>query len=188
MPLQIQQLINYSSHGHNKRVSQISGLLAAKLGYSPSDTSKIIQAAALHDVGKMCIDAAILNKPGKLTPEEFEIVKTHTDIGAGLLMEAAEILDIAITVAMYHHERYDGGSYHGLSGNEIHPVAGIVAASDVFDALISARPYKPPMAVPTIIDYFQSQAGRQFDSDIVAALLSMIQEITPIYKQEAQRV
>ena len=170
---------------HSKQVARISGILALRLGFSQAESQLITQAAAYHDIGKIAIPRQILNKPGALTPEEFELVKTHTDIGCKQLSEAAEVLSLAAEIAHYHHEKMNGfGSYHGFTGAEIHPYIRLVTVADVFDALISKRAYKDSWDEKTVCEYFKEQAGKQFDTDIVSALLSIIDEILLLYKKE----
>lgn len=116
---------------------------------SPSRITLITNASALHDIGKISIPDAILNKPGKLTPEEYEIIKTHSTVGAEMLenipyFKSDEMVHIARDICRWHHERYDGGGYpDGLRGDDIPIAAQVVALADVYDALTSKRVYKP---------------------------------------------
>lgn len=183
--MDLHSIADGSDFEHSRQVAEISGLLARKLGYSQSDISIITQAARYHDLGKLAIPKEILNKPGPLTPMEFEIVKTHTNIGSAQLSEAAEILSLAATLAHYHHEKIDGhGGYYGLAGNDIHPFVRLVAVGDVADALLSKRPYKPAWEVGEVINYFKEQSGKQFDGEVVAVLLSVMEEILLLYGKE----
>jgi putative nucleotidyltransferase with HDIG domain len=177
----LNKLLNDTGFAHSKQVAEISALLAAAAGYSEDETALIKQAALYHDIGKMDIPSAILNKPGKLTPEEFEIVKTHTALGHKEILETIEVLAIAARVCREHHERIDGTGYCQISGGDIHPYAKLIAAADVFDALFSQRSYKAAWDIRQICEYFREQSGKQFDCEIVKLLLSAIDAILPLY-------
>jgi putative two-component system response regulator len=136
-------------------------------------------ASTLHDIGKISILDCVLLKPGKLTQEEFEIMKTHTVIGYELLSNSNKpILKIASKIAREHHEKYDGTGYpRGISGEEIGVYARIVALTDVFDALGTERVYKKKWEWDKIIDYIKEQRGKQFDPKIVDIFLENLEEI-----------
>ena len=155
---------------HTERVGQMAALLATEIGLPESEVSLIRRAAPLHDVGKIGIPDSILLKLGKLTPSEFELVKTHTSIGARILSGSRfPILRTAEEIAFSHHERWDGSGYAGLSADAI-PLSGrIVAVADVFDALTQKRPYKEAWSVDEAIAEIKRQRGRQFDPDLVEA-------------------
>jgi putative two-component system response regulator len=157
---------------HTHRVGQMSSLLAKQLSLPDSQVSLIARAAPLHDVGKIGVPDTILLKMGKLTPEEFQIVKTHTVIGARILSGGKfPLLRLAEEIAFSHHERWDGDGYAGIRGVDI-PLAGrIVAVADVFDALTQQRPYKPAWPVAEAIAEISCQRGRQFDPGVVDAFL-----------------
>ncbi|HEY0074044.1 MAG TPA: HD domain-containing phosphohydrolase [Abditibacteriaceae bacterium] len=163
---------------HTQRVGHTSALLAKCLGL-PNDHMKLIRRAAqLHDVGKIGIADSILLKPGKLTPEEFSIMKEHAVIGAHILeRNHTPLLQLASRIALTHHERWDGSGYpHRFSGEEI-PLAGrIVAVADVFDALTHDRPYKKAWPVAEATAEIEAQSGRQFDERIVKAFLTLSHE------------
>ncbi|RIH89779.1 HD-GYP domain-containing protein [Calidithermus roseus] len=160
---------------HVKRVAANAARLAEALGLEFATVDMIHHTAPLHDVGKIGISDLILKKPGKLTPEEFEIVKTHTLIGSGLLAGGrTEMLRVAERIARSHHERWDGSGYpDGLCGEAIPLEARIVSVVDVFDALTSRRPYKQAWPVEEALEEIRRQSGRQFDPRIVEALLSI---------------
>lgn len=167
---------------HIVRMGRYAGLIAGKCGLPAEDVINIRYAAPMHDVGKIGIPDNILLNPGKLTKEEFEIMKTHTIIGAKLLANSkAGILKVAEQIAQYHHERWDGLGYpYGLSGEDI-PLAGrIVGLLDVFDALISKRPYKDPYPVEIVLDIIKKERGKHFDPDMVDILLDDIDELLRI--------
>ena len=161
---------------HTQRVGQMSALLARQLGVANTQVSLIARAAPLHDVGKIGVPDTILMKMDKLTPEEFEIVKQHTVIGARILSGGKfPLLRVAEDIAFSHHERWDGAGYAGMRGADV-PLAGrIVAVADVFDALTQQRPYKPAWPVAEAIAEIDRQRGRQFDPDVVDAFLRVIQ-------------
>ena len=160
---------------HTERVGEMAALLARELGLSDAQVSLIRRAAPLHDVGKIGIPDSILLKLGKLTAAEFELVKTHTSIGARILSGSRfALLRLAEEIAFSHHERWDGSGYAGLAGNQI-PLAGrIVAVADVFDALTQKRPYKPAWPVEEAIAEIERQRGLQFDPSIVDAFLRVV--------------
>ncbi|HSH51298.1 MAG TPA: HD domain-containing phosphohydrolase, partial [Bacteroidales bacterium] len=167
---------------HVKRVSKYSQILAEKYGLSKREIMLITMAAPIHDVGKVGIADSILMKPGKLTFEEFETVKTHTTIGYNLLKGSnREVLKSAAIIAHEHHERYDGKGYpRGLKANEIHIFGRIVAVADVFDALGSPRVYKKPWIIEDILKYFKEEKGKHFDPDLVDILFDNLDEFIAI--------
>ncbi|GHF38852.1 diguanylate cyclase (GGDEF)-like protein [Deinococcus metalli] len=155
---------------HTRRVGRAAAQIARALGWSPAEASVLGVAARLHDVGKIGIPDAILLKRGRLTPDEFEQMQTHTEIGARILSGGrSALLQLAEEIARTHHERWDGGGYpHGLRGTAI-PLAGrIVAVADVFDALTQSRPYKTAWTASEAMHAIAEGAGTQFDPDIVA--------------------
>ena len=144
------------------------------------DTIEIYATAAnLHDIGKVHIPDNILNKPGKYTPEEFEMMKSHPEEGKKLIESLPKIKDgtfneIALQMAYYHHEKYDGSGYpNGISGKDIPLCARIMAAADVLDALLSWRPYKEPFDIDTVIGIFEDCRGKHFESCIVDAVVDL---------------
>jgi putative two-component system response regulator len=162
---------------HTERVGQMAALLARQMGLPDPQVSLIRRAAPLHDVGKIGIPDAILLKLGKLTLDEFELVKTHTTIGARILSGSRfGVLRLAEEIAFSHHERWDGDGYVGITAEQI-PLAGrIVAVADVFDALTQKRPYKAAWPIAEAIAEIERQRGRQFDPGIVDAFLRVIEQ------------
>ena len=156
---------------HTQRVARTSRYLAQNLGLKAEDVEMLRRAAPLHDVGKIGISDTILQKPGKLTPEEFDTMKKHCELGAQLLSNGrSELMKVARTVAISHHERFDGTGYPaGLAGDTIPLEGRIVAVADVFDALTHDRPYKRAWSVSDAVAEIESQSGRQFDPDVVEA-------------------
>jgi response regulator RpfG family c-di-GMP phosphodiesterase len=157
-------------------------LLALKLGMSEKEANFVKQVAPMHDIGKWAIPESILQKPGSLSPDEWEIMKTHTSVGYELLKDSKlEVLRMGALVAVQHQEKYDGTGYpHGLKGNEIHLYSRITTVADVFDALGSERSYKPAWKVEEIIAYFQQGRGTHFDPVLVDLLLGNLDEFLAI--------
>lgn len=158
---------------HIKRVGQMSAILAQSLGLSKNQVELIQRAAPLHDVGKIGIPDRILLKPGTLIPEEFEVIKTHTTIGARILAGGRfALLRMAEEIALTHHERWDGTGYpQGLKGEAIPLPGRIVALADAFDALTSPRSYKKAQSVEAAVVAIKRGAGTQFDPRVVDAFL-----------------
>ena len=161
---------------HTERVAQMAALLAKQIGLPDAQVALIRRAAPLHDVGKIGIPDAILLKLGKLTPSEFELVKSHTTIGARILSGSHfPILRLAEEIAFSHHERWDGNGYVGMAKDAI-PLAGrLVAVADVFDALTQKRPYKDAWPVDEAVAEIDRQRGHQFDPTLVDAFLRIIE-------------
>jgi CHASE2 domain-containing sensor protein len=160
---------------HIERMSMLCERLARHVGWSVTDAELLRHAAALHDVGKIGIPDRVLLKPGKLDVEEREIMKRHTAIGAGMLADSrSEMLQLAEDIARTHHERWDGAGYpKGLGGEDI-PLAGrICSICDVYDALVSPRPYKDPWTPTDALAEIVAQRGRQFDPDLVDAFIEL---------------
>jgi putative two-component system response regulator len=162
---------------HTERVGQMAALIAKEMELPEGQVTLIRRAAPLHDVGKIGIPDKILMKLGKLTAEEFAVVKTHTTIGARILSGSRfPILRLAEEIAFSHHERWDGSGYAGISRDSI-PLAGrIVAIADVFDALTQHRPYKEAWPVERAVTEIARQRGRQFDPALVDAFLRIIEQ------------
>lgn len=171
-----------STANHLRRVSNIVKLLAKKLGMNDDTANTIALASVMHDVGKIGITDEILLKPARLTPEEFEEIKKHTIIGYNILQGSKlKLLDLAANIALYHHERFDGQGYPmGKLGGDIPKECEIVAAADVFDALISKRCYKDRWSEQEVVQYFRENRGSQFAPDVVDALLSNIESVMEI--------
>jgi putative two-component system response regulator len=156
--------------GHSRRVTQIALALGKELGLSPQDMEDLRWGSLLHDVGKIAIQQVIQNKPGRLTPEEYEHIITHAHIGAEIVQpvvngKISEMID-------HHHDHYDGSGLHQIiAGNDIPLGARIIAVADAFDAMISDRPYRSAMSVTEAIDEIKRSAGTQFDPTVVNAFL-----------------
>ena len=167
---------------HVSRVAQISQLIASGIGLSPERCRMIYLAAPLHDIGKIGIADAILGKPGKLTPEEFTIMREHVTIGARILENgSSELIRTAELIAQSHHERWDGAGYPDkLSGTDIPIEARVVAIADVFDALCSQRPYKPAWPIDKAYGEIVACSGTHFDPACVASFCAKWPEIEAI--------
>jgi putative two-component system response regulator len=174
---------------HTQRVARISRMLAQHIGMIAEEVEMIRRAAPLHDVGKIGVSDTILLKPGKLTDEEFAVIKRHCEIGAQLLSGGrSELLRTARSIAYSHHERFDGSGYPcGLSGEDIPLEGRIVAIADVFDALTHERPYKGAWPASEAALEIKRQSGRQFDPDIVDAFCQLPHEDLVNVKGAASR-
>jgi putative nucleotidyltransferase with HDIG domain len=172
---------DYYTGGHTERVAQIAVGLARRLGFDEGDLGALEIGALMHDIGKIGIPDRILQKPGRLDPQEWEKMKTHTTIGAHILEGSrAPLIQVAETIALTHHERWDGSGYpRGLAREEI-PLAGRIAAvCDVFDALISIRPYKSAWPVEDALAEIERLSGSHFDPQLVTAFLEIMRERRP---------
>ncbi len=167
---------------HTIRVGEISALLAKEFGYSDDEVELVRLSAPMHDIGKIGIEDAILLKNGKLTAEEFEVMKTHASIGATILsLKQTPLLSFASQIAESHHEKYNGKGYpKGLSGEDIPLVARIVAVVDVFDALMSKRPYKEPFSLEKTLSIIEGDSGTHFDPKVVEKFLENLEKIVKI--------
>ncbi|MCB8932756.1 MAG: HD domain-containing protein [Chthonomonadaceae bacterium] len=161
---------------HTKRVGELSALIAKELGWNDEDVRTIALAAPLHDLGKIGIPDSILLSANGLSKDEFETMKTHTKIGAEILAGSrSPLLEMAETIAMSHHERWDGRGYpNGLSGPDIPQCGRIVAVADVFDALTHDRPYKRAWPVEEAIAEIRKNSGAHFDPAVVEAFLQVV--------------
>jgi putative two-component system response regulator len=165
------ELHDTATGSHLERVGAYAAVIAQTLSLEPHRVELLRLAAPLHDIGKVVIPDQVLRKTGKLTPEERIAMQKHADVGHELLTgSGSELLELAATVAWTHHERWDGSGHpRGLRGEEI-PVEGrIVAVADVFDALTSERPYRPPMSHGEALAYLDDERGKAFDADTVDA-------------------
>ncbi len=160
---------------HTRRVGETSARVGDRLGLAGDEVEVLRRAAPLHDVGKVGIPDILLLKPGPLTPEEFEVVKTHTTIGARMLAGGSSgLIRMAEQIALSHHERWDGEGYpRGLSGTDIPVEARIVALADFCDALAHDRPYRPAWPHDRIEAEIRGQRGRHFDPEVVDAYFSL---------------
>ncbi|MCK7543122.1 two-component system response regulator [Marinobacter bryozoorum] len=164
---------------HVIRMSHFSKLIALTAGLGQTWADTLLNAAPMHDVGKIGIPDAILQKPGKLDADEWAIMQSHAEIGAEIIGEdGSALLDMAREVALCHHEKWDGSGYpRGLSGDDIPMSARVVAIADVFDALTSERPYKKAWPIEEATQLIREQAGKHFDPTLVEAFFQCLPEI-----------
>jgi putative two-component system response regulator len=164
---------------HVMRMSKAAQMIAMAAGLSPAQAELIFLAAPMHDIGKIGIPDHVLLKPGRFEPEEWEVMKTHAQIGADILgNHDSDLLRLARSVALTHHEKWDGTGYpKGLAGEDI-PIEGrIVSIADVYDALTSMRPYKTAWSQSDVVKYMQEQSGISFDPHLLEVFLSLIPDI-----------
>jgi len=163
---------DHYTYNHSNRVMALSSALAESLGLSYNIREKIEHAAAIHDIGKIGVDENVLRKNGRLTPEEFEGMKRHPEIGARIV-RSVPFLEDALPVILYHHERFDGkGYHHGLKGEQIPLSARIVMAADAVDAMMHARPYRESLPMEKVLSELKENSGTQFDPMIVDLMLN----------------
>lgn len=174
---------------HVIRMSHYAKILAKAIGLSDFQAEKIMNAAPMHDIGKIGIADSILQKPGRLTDEEMAEMRKHPEIGAEILGECESgLLKLAQSIALTHHEKWDGTGYpNGLAGEDIPLEGRIVALADVFDALTSERPYKKAWSIEKTVEFVQSQSGIHFDPKLVDELLKHLPEFLAI-KEKWQEV
>ena len=172
---------------HVVRMSHYSQIVARALGYGEQAAQDLLHAAPMHDIGKIGIPDAVLLKPGKLTAEEWKIMRQHTVIGARILGDhPSGLLQLAASIALNHHEKWDGSGYpNGLAGEDIPHTARVVAVADVFDALTSVRPYKRAWSVSDAVELLREESGRHFDPEIVTAFLDCLPQILVVKERWA---
>lgn len=172
---------------HVIRMSHYSRALAQALGWNDFDCETLLNAAPMHDIGKIGTPDAILQKPAALTDEELVVMRSHCEAGAAIITQADSedpLFIMAAEIALCHHEKWDGSGYpQGLAGEDIPASARIVAIADVFDALSSVRPYKAAWPLPKIIDLLQNEAGKHFDPDFVKVFIGLIPDLIEMQQQ-----
>jgi len=173
---------------HAQRVGLVAAAVAGALDLPAGEVELIRRAAPLHDVGKIGVPDAILRKPGPLTREEFEIMKTHTTVGVQILSGSrSPLLQMAEEIALTHHERWDGKGYAGLAGQTIPLVGRITALADAFDAMTHDRVYRKALPVQAALDEISAQRGQQFDPHAADALLAAEGDLRGIIAPESRR-
>lgn len=174
---------------HVIRMSHFARILARAVGMAEAEAEDLLHAAPMHDVGKIGIPDRILQKPGALDADEWEVMRRHAEIGAEIIGEHdGGMLALARSIALTHHEKWDGSGYpRGLKGEEIPLEGRIVALADVFDALTSARPYKRAWSEEQALGYLREQKGRHFDPALVERLIEQMPEIRAVQARWAEK-
>jgi putative two-component system response regulator len=162
--------------GHSEKVTELATAIGKQLFLTPDLIEKIRISGKIHDIGKVCIPDAILNKPTWLTAEEWQYIKAHCDTGERILQPIVADAEI-LSMVRHHHERFDGKGYpDGISGEQIPIGARILAAADAYDAMMTDRPYRTKIKIPTVIAEVEREKGRQFDPVVVDALIRTIRK------------
>ncbi|MDI4646755.1 HD-GYP domain-containing protein [Cohnella hashimotonis] len=179
---EIGEIRSKETGNHVRRVAEYSYVLAKAYGLSGREAETLRDVSPMHDIGKVAIPDAVLNKPGKLTDEEYDIIKSHTRIGHQLLKGSRrELLAAAAIIAEQHHEKWDGSGYpNGLAGEDIHIFGRITAVADVFDALSAERVYKAAWPLDRIEKLFREERGRHFDPAVVDVFFDKLGELVDI--------
>lgn len=164
--------------GHSSRVAELSFALAKDLGLPPKDCEQINKSAILHDIGKIGIDDSVLRKPGRLTEQEFELIKRHPVVGYEILRTIGPF-ESMLPGVLHHHESWDGSGYpHGLAGDEIPRMAQIIAVADAYDAMTSDRPYRKGMPIEKVKQIFREGAGVQWAPDVALLLVKQLDKLS----------
>ncbi|MBP3813020.1 MAG: HD-GYP domain-containing protein [Butyrivibrio sp.] len=172
------------TNGHSSRVAKYSKMIAEKLGFPENEQNELYMMGLLHDVGKIGVPDGVINKPDRLTDEEFAIIKTHPVIG-GKILESIKQNPRLATGARWHHERYDGKGYpDGLAGEEIPEEARIIAVADAYDAMTSSRSYRGAMSQEKVRSEIEKGLGTQFDPRFGKVMLGIIDEDTEFTMRE----
>jgi putative nucleotidyltransferase with HDIG domain len=169
--------VDRETHNHSYRVSLLAEQIAREVGCSDREVEQIRIAGMLHDLGKIGTSAAVLNKLGKLTEEEQRHVKKHPRHAAQVLKTVGGELLVLIPMILYHHEKFDGSGYHGISGKDIPLGARIIAVADVYDALAYDRPYRSALSPEEAIAEIVTNTNRHFDPEVVTAFMSLAQKL-----------
>lgn len=178
------ELQSQETGGHVRRVSEYTKILCTAWGMSPEMVWMVSTASMMHDVGKLYVPVEVQDKPERLTDDEYEIMKRHVYYGEKMFENSTgELMEIAKAIALQHHERYDGKGYLGIKGEEIDFNARCVAIADVFDALVSMRPYKRPWTPEEAKRQIVSQKGRQFDPELVDIFVAHFDEFLDVFKK-----
>lgn len=173
---------------HIIRMSKISALMGEAMGMNAEQCNLLLNASPMHDIGKIGIPDSILLKPGKLDAEEWEVMKTHAQIGADILSgDDSDVLVMARDIALTHHEKWDGSGYpNSLKGNDIPMVGRVTAIADVFDALTSERPYKKAWPVEKALDLIKGEKDRHFDPAVVDKFFEILPDINDVMEKYAE--
>ena len=164
------------TNGHSKRVAEYTSLIAQAMGYEGEELDRVYYVALLHDCGKIGVPDNILGKPGRLTDDEFEVIKSHTVRGGEILKSFKSLVNVG-EGALYHHERYDGKGYpEGKKGEDIPLIARMICVADSFDAMNSNRVYRERLSKEYIVGELEKNKGKQFDPQIADIMLRIIRE------------
>ena len=181
---QISESKSLETGQHIKRVSEYMRVFGKSICKSHKECDELACASMLHDIGKLIVPSAVLDKPGKLTEEEFEIIKEHTKYGGELLKDVpGEMMIMARNIAVHHHERWDGKGYNKIKGEDINFYARYVSVIDVFDALISKRCYKPAWTPEDAYEEIVKNSGTQFAPEAVELFKEKYEELLEVYKK-----
>ena len=167
---------DHYTFSHSENVAYYARELARAYGMNEEGLKIIYEAGLLHDIGKIGIEESVLNKPGRLTPEEYEKVKSHVELSIGIIRHLPS-LDYVIPAVIGHHERYDGKGYpRGIKGEEIPLMARILCVADSFDAMVTVRSYKPGIEVEDALSNLEEESGRQFDPRLVPVFVRCVRD------------
>src|SRR5215212_3884787 len=178
--------------GHSERVAMLAKIIAQEAGLTEGEAERIYMAGLLHDVGKIGVPESVLQKPGRLTPEEFEHMKKHPEIGARILADVKQLKPI-IPGVLHHHERYDGKGYpHGLAGRDIPLMGRIICLADCFDAMTSNRTYRKALPLEVALTEIRRCSSTQFDPRLTEAFLQIsgdqFRELIRNHQQQTKRL
>jgi diguanylate cyclase (GGDEF)-like protein/putative nucleotidyltransferase with HDIG domain len=173
------------TYGHSRKVNNYAVALAEAIGLSPEEASKVSTAALLHDIGKIGVPDKVLNKKGKLNRADWEAIKSHPKLGATIVGNIPNLVPCVSTI-LHHHERWDGGGYpEGLKGEEISIEARVLAIADSYEAMSSARPYRPALSSERVLKELRHGAGSQFDPELVKVFIGLIEAGFPEGQEQA---
>jgi putative nucleotidyltransferase with HDIG domain len=162
--------------GHQRRVARLAAAMAGAMGFPAERVDGVYMAGLIHDIGKIQVPAEILTKPGRLTKTEFDIIKTHCQVGFDIIHDIRFQWPIA-QVVVQHHERVDGSGYPaGLSGEAVIPEARIIAVADVVEAMASHRPYREALGMDAALEEITKKKGALFDADAVEACVELVRD------------
>jgi len=162
--------------GHQQRVAELAVAIAKEMGYRGDHLENLHMAAMIHDIGKIYVPSAILSKPGKLSPVEFNLIKTHSK-GSYEIMQNMDFPTVIAPSVLQHHERLDGSGYpDGLKGEAITREAKIIAVAEVVEAMSSHRPYRPSLGTEKSLEEISANKGRLYDADVVDACIRVVRE------------
>jgi len=167
------------TYGHSRKVNTYAVALAEAIGLSPEEVSRVSTAALLHDIGKIGVPDKVLNKKGKLNPDDWEAIKSHPRLGATIVGNVPNLAPCVSTI-LHHHERWDGTGYpEGLKGEQISVEARILAVADAFEAMSAARPYRPALCSDKVLKELRGGAGSQFDPELVEVFIGIVEAGLP---------